>query len=226
MDFSYGSKLLRYPPGKIKPFCFALTLTVILISAGCFYKLNLERVSPLKVDLKDFQTIAFLPIQDAAGYPESGSNLYVFAQELLGKKGYTLMNPVKVSQSMEELGLTPLKLLSDPSSFIKANMHIQAKLLMMGTILEYRVEKSYLRSGAFQVWDRATYEYLALPTYYQGTCKMRLRLSMLDPEKSAFVWMAEGRVSGPSSSVEALGQKLIDRLLENLPSVHPTRNRS
>lgn len=216
---------MRYVLGKAKPFYSALAVTAILLSAGCIYKLNLQKVSPLDVDLKDFQPIAILPIQDAPGYPESGVNLYASAQDLLAQKGYTLISPFRVSQAMEDLDLTPLKLLSDLSSLIKANERIQAKLLMVITILEYRVEKSYVRSRDFQVWDGAVYEYWALPTYHQGTFQMRLRLSMLEPEKGSWLWKVEGMVSGPSSSVEALGQKLMDRLLENLPSLHPTPNR-
>jgi hypothetical protein len=213
---------LRHPRGKIKPFCSAVALTIALISGGCFHNLSVETVFPLNADLIDFQPIAILPIQDAPGYPESGSNLYVFAQDLLGKKGYILTNPAIVVQSMEKLDLTHPKLLSDPSSSIKANRHMQAKLMMIGTIVEYRLEKSSLRSGAVQVWNGATYEYLALPTYYQGTCNLKIRLSMLNPEKGSLVWMAEGRVSGPSSSVKALGQKLIALLWENFSSSLPT----
>ena len=217
---------MRYPPGKANPFYCVLALTGILLSAGCIYKLNLLRDSPLNVDLKDFQPIAILPIQDAPGYPESGVSVYTSAQDLLARKGYTLVNPVKVSQAIEGLNLKPLNLVSDPSSLIKANERIQAKLLMVGTRLEYRVEKSYVGPRDFQVWDGATYEYWALPTYHQGTFQMRLKLSMLEPEKGFLVWMAEGRVSGPSRSVGALGQKLIERLPEKLPSLHQISNPS
>ncbi|NWG75365.1 MAG: hypothetical protein HXY24_12270, partial [Rubrivivax sp.] len=198
---------MRYPLGKAKPFFSALALTAILFSAGCIYKLNLQKGSALEVDLRDFQPIAILPIQDAPGYPESGTNLYASAQNLLAKKGYTLINPGKISQAIAELGLTSLKWLSDPSSLIKVNERIEAKLLMIATILEYQVEKSYVRSRDFQVWDGSVYEYWALPTYHQGIFQMRLRLSMLEPVKGSLVWKTEGRVSGPSSFVEALGQK-------------------
>ena len=68
---------MRYRLGKAKPFYSALALTSILLSARCIYKLNLQRVSPPNVDLKDFQPVAILSIQDAPGYPQSGVHLRV-----------------------------------------------------------------------------------------------------------------------------------------------------
>lgn len=50
---------------------------------------------------------------------------------------------------------------------------------------------------------------------------MMLRLSLLDPEKGSVIWKAEGRISGPSSSMEDLAEKLVDGLLANLPSRLP-----
>jgi len=68
---------LRYRLGKAKPIYSALALTSILLSTSCNYKLNLKRLSPPNVDLKDFQPVAILSIQDAPTYPQSGVKLRV-----------------------------------------------------------------------------------------------------------------------------------------------------
>jgi hypothetical protein len=210
---------LRCRFGKTCLFVLSLALIIVLLSAGCIYRLKLDRSYPLKVNLKDFQPLAVLPIRDAAGYPESGVTLYLSAQHFLTQKGYTLVNPSEVARAMAELNLTPENLLSDPPALANSSKLMKARLLVVGTILEYRFQKSYVSSQDFQVWDGAVYQYRTLPTYHQGTCQMRLRLRMLDPEKGSLVWLAEGSTSGPSSSAEVLKEKLVERLLESLPSL-------
>lgn len=205
--------------GKPCLFIFSLALMIVLLSTGCSYRLKLDRSYPLKVNLKDFQPLAVLPIRDAAGYAESGVTLYLSAQHFLTQKGYNLVNPSEVVRAMAELNLTPENLLSDHPALAHASKLMKARLLVVGTILEYNFQKSYVSSQDVQVWDGAVYQYRTLPTYYQGTCQMRLRLRMLDPEKGSLVWLAEGSTSGPSRSAEVLKEKLVERLLESLPSL-------
>jgi len=186
--------------------------------------MDLGQVNGLNVDLQRLQPIALLPIQDFPGFPESGSNLVMTVQDLLARRGCTLIQPSATSQVLEEFDLSPQILLSAPSSLIKVNERLQAKLFLAGTILEYRVEKSFIRSQDFPIWDvwnGRGYEYRSLPTYHQGTCQMRLRLSLLEPERGSVIWKAEGRVSGPSSAIAALRKKLVEGLLENFPSLLP-----
>jgi hypothetical protein len=212
---------LRHQLGKGNLFASTPIFAAILLIAGCVYNLNLEKSSPLPGNPKDHQPIAVLPIQDASGYPQSGANLHSSARAVLAAKGYTLINAAEVSQALEELGLSPPALLSDQASLTKANERLRAKLLMVGTILEYRVQKSYMRPQAFQVWEGASYEYRTLPTYHQGTCQIGLKLRLVEPEKSSVVWIAEGRIRGPSTAAEVLGRRLVERLLENIPPLSP-----
>ncbi len=222
--FSPSGKLLPWPLGKSKIFGAALIFSLNILAPGCFYKMDLAKVNGRNVDLKSLQPIALLPIQDFPGFPESGSNLIIPLQDLLARRGCTLIQASATSQVLEELDLRPQILLSAPSSLMKVNERLQAKLFLVGTILEYRVEKSFLRSKEFPLWDvwnGRGYEYRILPTYHQGTCQMRLRLSLLEAERGSVIWMAEGRVSGPTSSIEALGRRLVQGLLENFPSLLP-----
>ena len=205
-------------------FLFLFSPLVMISLAGCFYNLNLDRSSPLEVNLKDYQPIAFLPIQEAPGFPESGSNLNDSIQARLAAKGIAFLNQEDVSPAIEELGLIPhtsQKLLAQSTSLRKLGERLKVKLILAGTLLDYHLQKSYVRSTAFQVWDGAMYDYRSLPTYYQGTCQIRLKLMLFDPEKGSVVWMAEGTVRGPSRSAESLGKKLVDRLLSDLPSLPP-----
>ncbi len=209
----------RLARGRI--LCWALILAINLPAAGCFYKLHLGEVDNRTVDLKSLQPIALLPIQDFPGFPESGSTLVTPIQDLLVKKGWTLIPPSQTSPVLEEFELRPQNLLADSSSLIMVNGRLHAKLFLVGTILGYRAEQSFIRSQDFPIWDvwsGTGYEYRSLPTYHQGTCQMTLRLSLLDPEKGSVVWKAEGRVSGPSRSIDDLAKRLAEGLLANLPS--------
>jgi hypothetical protein len=175
-------------------FCWAWIWAINLPAGGCFYKLHLGQVDDLTVDLKSLQPIALLPIQDFPGFPESGLTLVTPIQDLLVKKGWTLIQPSQTSPVLEEFELRPQNLLTDPSSLIKVNERLRAKLFLVGTILGYRAEKSFVRSQDFPIWDvwnGPGYEYWSLPTYHQGTCQMTLRLSLLDPEKGSVIWKAE-----------------------------------
>jgi hypothetical protein len=201
-----------------------LILIVTLLTGGCFSSLDLQKVSPLNGDLKNLQPIALLPIQDFPGFPESGTNLASPVQDFLGRIGYLLVKPSEVSQVLEELDLTPQNLLADPLSLRKVKERLQAKLFLVGSILEYRLKKSFIRPQdipIWDVWDAPGYKYQTLPTYHQGTCQITLRLSLLDPEKGSMIWTAEGTANGPSRSIPTLEKKLVEGLLGNLPSFLP-----
>jgi hypothetical protein len=222
--FSPRGKLLLWRLGKLKIFGAAFILSLNILPVGCFYKMDLAKVNGPNVDLQSLQPIALLPIQDFPGFPESESNLVMPLQDLLARRGCALIQASATSQVLEELDLRPQNLLAAPSSLMKVNERLQAKLFLLGTILEYRVEKSFIRSQEFPLWDvwnGRGYEYRTLPTYHQGTCQMRLRLSLLEADRGSVIWMAEGRVRGPSSSIEALSRKLVQGLLENFPSLLP-----
>jgi len=206
---------------QMRLWCGALIVPVALACAGCFYKLHLGKVDDLPVDLKGLQPIALLPIQDFPGFPESGATLAAPIQDLLAKKGWKLIPPSQTSPVLEDFDLGPQKLLADSSSLLKVNERLGARLFLVGTILEYHVEKSFIRSRDFPVWDvwsGAGYQYQSLPTYHQGTCRIMLRVSLLEPEKGSVIWRAEGAVSGPSSSIHELVNRLVEGLLATFPS--------
>lgn len=180
---------------KKSPWVFPLLLAIAFTFAGCLYNLDLEKVTPKPVAIKDYQPIAILSIPDASGYPGSGSDLYMALRLLLAAKGYRFL----------EMG--EAKVLDPP----------KARFLLLGQILEYSVQESYVRSESFPVWDGLQYEYRSLPTYHQGACQIRLLLRLLDQEKEAVVWRVEGRIRGPSQARKLLGQKLLERLLADIP---------
>lgn len=126
-------------------FCWTLLFAIQLPAVGCFYKLHLGEVDDPPVDLKSLQPIALLPIQDFPGYPESGSLLVTPVQESMVKKGWDMLRPSQTSPVLEEFDLRPQNLLAAPSSLMKVNERLHAKLFLVGTILEYRVEKSVIR---------------------------------------------------------------------------------
>ena len=197
-----------------------LLLAVFLLAPGCVYNLSLKRSSPLQVNLKDYQPLALLPIRDAPGYPESGARLDIELWDLLASKGYSLVNPKEVSQVLEEFP-SDQKLSSDQDLVQKIRPRLRAKILVVGTLLEYHVQKSYVRSQAFQVWEGPRYDYQFLPTYHQSMCQIKLMLRMLDMENGAVVWLAEGRADGPTHSADEMGKRLVDLLLEQIPPLPP-----
>jgi len=215
---------LHRPLVHSRIFFWALLFAIQLPAAGCFYKLHLGEVDDPPAGLKSLQPIALLPIRDFPGYPESGSILVTPVQESLVKKGWSLLRPSQTSPVLEEFELRPQDLLADPSSLMKVNRRLPAKLFLVGTILEYRVDKSFIRRQDFPVWDVGSgpgYEYWSLPTYHPGTCQMMLRLSLLDPEKGSVIWKAEGRISGPSNAMNDMAEKLVEGLLAKFPSRLP-----
>jgi hypothetical protein len=198
---------------------FFLILCFPLVFTGCFYNFQVEKSPPPKVDLKDYQPIAIFPVQNAPGYPESGANLSLWISALLSQKGYILIGSQEVSQTLEKLGLSTRQASMDPASLDRVNESLQAKLFLLPTILDYRLQKSSVGSKTFQQWDGATYETGALPTFYQGTFQLRVLLKLLDPRNGSVIWTIEGKVQGPSSAAESLGKNLVERLLEEIPVI-------
>jgi hypothetical protein len=173
----------------------------------------------MKVDPKEYQPIALIPIQDAPGHEESASNLYLLIRDSLTQKRYILINEAEVSRVLEETKMTALNLLSDRDSLMKMGDRLKARLLFIGALPEYRVQKSHLAPQTLQIWDGETFQERTLPTYYRGTSQIRLILRMYEVEKGEVVWRAEGTIRGPSHESEAYGRKLIESLLKDLPAV-------
>ena len=210
-----------FAPRRKALFASLGVLISYLSLGGCLYNLNVDKSFSREVNFKASQPVAILPIQDASGYPQSGSDLNSFIYTFLAAKGYNLIPPGEISAVLQEFGLTPPNLIANPSSLIKTNERLKAKLLITGTLLEYSLQKPYVRSESFQVWEGGRYEYRALPTYHQGTCQIRLMLRVLELEKGSVLWMAEGKIRGPSQAANNLGKRLVERLLDGLPSLPP-----
>ena len=211
-------------PGLVGVFRVIVISLLALLVGGCTSHVTLDRSSPLSINPEDYQPVALLPIADASGYPESGARLYSAVQGLLLEKQYALIDSTLVTRALEEVNLSPTQLLADPSSLKKFGERIMAKLLLTGTFLDFRIQKSYVSSKTFQVWDwdRLFYTDWILPTYHQGVCQIRLGLQMFDPGKDLMVWMAEGHGLGPAGSAVALERSLVQKLLEDLPSLPPS----
>ncbi len=188
---------------------------------ACLYRVNLETPVSSKVDLAEHQPLALLPIQDASGHPASGSSLYPIIRDSLEKKGYNLVEEVKVIRALEEMKLTSLLLLSDRDSLKKVAERLKAGLIMIASLPEYRVQKSRLGSQSVQAWDGESYSEQVLPTYFAGSSQIRLILRMFESEKGELVWMSGGTIRASRDSAEAYGRKLLERLLINLPPVSP-----
>jgi hypothetical protein len=209
--------LLRLQKYSI-PILAAICLSLL---GGCFYRVNLEPPVSPKVDPGKYQPLALLPVQDAAGQPASGSNLYPIIRDSLEKKGYSLVEEAEVVRTLEEMKLTSLLLLSDRDSLKKVAERLKAQVLMIATLPEYRVQKSRLGSQSVQMWDGESFTDQMLPTYFGGSSQVRLILRMFESEKGELVWMSEGTIQASRDSAEAYARKLAERLLKNLPSVSP-----
>lgn len=211
-------------PDLVRVLRLILVSILALLVGGCAFHVKQDRSSPLSINPEDYQPLALLPIADVSGHPESGANLYSAVQDILLEKRYTLVDPAKVTQALEELDFSPIRLVADPSALKKFRARVMAKLLLVGTVLDFRIQKSYVSSRTYQVWDwdRLFYNYWVLPTYHQGICQIRVSLQLFDPEKDALVWMVEGHGLGPARSAFALERSLAETLLEDLPSLPPS----
>jgi hypothetical protein len=215
------SKPLKKSAG-LNPYLLLL-LTFLLFGScwACFSRITLEPIVSLKIDPKEYQPVALLPVQPATGQPDSGSSLFPFIQDSLQKKGYTLVEEAAVSLALEEMDLTPQLLISDPDSRMKFGERLKAKLMMIGTLPEYRVQKSRWGSEATETWNSDSFSEVLLPAYFRGSSEIRLILRLFESKKGDLVWRSEGVIRVSSDSAESYDRKLAERLLENLPPASP-----
>jgi hypothetical protein len=218
-NFFPRSKPLRVFAGR-NPY---LLVILLLFSSpwGCFYRVTLEPPVSLKIDPKEYQPVALLPLHAAPAPTDPGAELYPFLRDSLEKKGYTLVKEAEVSEALEEMKLNPLLLLSDRDSRIKVGERLKAGLLMIGTLPEYRVQKSHLGSQSIEAFDGESFSALLLPTYFRGSSQVHLILRIFESKKGDLVWAAEGTIKASSDSAGPYSQKLADRLLQSLPPVSP-----
>jgi len=191
------------------------------LSGACLYRVNLEPPVSPKVDPAKYQPLALLPIQDASGHPASGMDLYPLLRDSLEKKGYNLVSEAEVASVLDEMKHASPLLLSDLDSLKKVAERLKAKLLMIATLPEYKVQKSRLGSQPVQMWDGETFTEQMLPTYFGGSSQIRLILRMFESEKGELVWMSEGTIHASRDSAETYARKLAERLLRGLPSLTP-----
>jgi len=207
----------RSDRNRIRIWLFIAALGAFILTSGCFTHLSVDRSTPPLIDFRDYQPMAILPIADVPAHPGSGSNLQRAIQEALEKKKFVLVAPERVGQVLLDLNQTPQGLLGDPGLLARFSEASGAKLIVVGALLDYRVQKSYFSSGTSQVWEGAFYEYQSLPTYHQGTCQMKVRLRVFEAQKGAGVWLAEGRGGGPSGSREKILRSLVEDLMKAVP---------
>jgi hypothetical protein len=211
-------------PIRNRNFFFPVLVSLFLfLPAGCFYRLDVEPPSSPNINPKDYQPVVLFPIPDASGQPESGADLSSFIRESLEKKGYVLVKQDAVSEILEEMKLTPALLLSDPDSLVKIGERLKAKLLIIGTFAEYKVQKAYWDAQTMRGWNREEYESLSLPTYHWGTSQIRLILRIFESETGAPVWVTEGSIRVSGNSTKLYGENLAERLLKDLPPVPPLK---
>ena len=197
------------------PLPASLILVALILPCGC-YHLAVDRSSPLRIDLKEFQPIAVLPLPAVRDDPKIASEISASVRDFLLEKGYLLVPPSVVNQGLEGIASSGSSLLSDSTSLHAFADRTRARLLLVASILEYHAQKSYISESTSQVWTGPVYSYETLPTYYQGMMDMRLALKLWDPQKNELVWMAEGHASGPTGTAALLAKGLVKRLLADL----------
>lgn len=207
---------------RSKPYLlFLLTFLLFGSSWACFYRVTLEPMVSLKIDPKEYQPVALLPVHSATGQPGSGSDLYPIIRDSLKKKGYLLVEEAAVSQALEEMELNPHLLISDQNSRMKFGERLKAKLLMIGTLPEYHVQKSHLGSQSVETWHSDSFSEMLLPAYFRGSSEIRLILRLFESNKGDLVWMSEGTIRASNDSAQTYERKLADRLLESLLPASP-----
>lgn len=189
------------------------------LSGACFYKVNLEPPLNPKVDMAKYQPLALLPLEDAPGHPASGSDLYPILRELLEKKGYGLVSELEVAGTLEEMKLNPLFLLSDIDSLKIFAGRLGARLLLIATLPEYKVQKARVGSKSVELWDGESFTDQMLPTYFGGSSQVRLILRIFESENGELVWRSEGTIRASRESAAFYAEKLAERLLTGLPSI-------
>ena len=223
--FSRGSKILNSSRKKFIGWFYLAACGFLFFTAGCFTRLQVDRPAPPLLDLKAHQPLAVLPVPDAPGYRYSGFRLQRATEEGLKEKNFTLVDQETLTQVFANLSQPVKDLSSDPALLARLRTALGSKLLVVGTFLSYRVQKSYISPTVTEVWPGAGSlpEYQSLPTYYQGTCAMKVRLQMLESEKGSVVWTAEGTGSGPSGSEERVLHALVEDLMKDLDPLPPKK---
>jgi hypothetical protein len=199
---------------------YLLLILFLFISPwGCFYRVTLEPAVSLKIDPREYQPVALLWLPAAPGTADAGSELYPFIRDSLRKKGYTLVKDAEVLEALEEMKLNPALLVSEQDSRIKICERLKARLLMIGFLPEYRVQKSYLGSQSFEAFDGKSFSDRLLPTYFRGSSQIHLILRIFEAQKGELVWLSKGTIRASSDSAGTYSRELADRLLQSLPSV-------
>ncbi len=195
-----------------------------LLLTGCLYRINRDTPRPLNQPMAG-QAVAVIPIPDAPARAGSGADLTSFIQDSLTQKGYSLVDPEVVQRTLDSLALIPSFLLSDPESLLKAAERMKAKYVLIGSLPDYRVQKSSWGSQTMErgVERQDSSDSLSLPTYFLGKSEIRLILRMFDSQTGSLVWRSEGTIRATGESAEAFGRKVAERLLKDLPSVHPAQ---
>lgn len=210
--------------GTAGPIPQLLLILLLFISPwGCFSRVTLEPAVSLKIDPREYQPVALLPLHAASGPADPGAELYPFLRDSLEKKGYNLVKEEEVLVALEEMKLNPALLVSEQDSRIKICERLKARLLMIGILPVYKIQKSYLGSQSSEVFDGDSFSDRLLPTYFRGSSQVHLVLRIFEAQKGELVWSSKGTIRASSDSAGTYSRKLADRLLQSLPPVSPPK---
>ena len=184
---------MRSRPKTRSGWLLLLPLGVLLLTPGCFTRLSVDKTAPPLLDLKNYQPVAILPIPDFRGHPGSGFNLQRMIEEGLTQKGFAVVAPERVINALMDLNQSPLSPSPNPNHLPRVGEALGSKILVVGSFLDYRLQKSYILLGHHPSLGWRLYGYQSLPTYHQGICQIRVRLQMIESEKGSTVWTAEGK---------------------------------
>jgi len=189
----------------------------LILAAGCLTRLAVDRSMRPAVDLNDYQPVAILPPADWPAFPDAGALLRTASREALKAKNFSLTEPEKAEQALQAMNLSAAEISRDAALQRRFGKSLQARIILVPILLDFRSQRSYISSSTTQVWHDGSYEYQSLPTYHQGVCEMKISLKMIDVEKGTVVWAAEGRGRGPSGSKEEILRRLVMDLTDGLP---------
>ncbi len=193
------------------PLLFLCGLIFFLCLGGCLYQLALEKPPGTysSFNLKS-SPLAIAPALDAPGFPESGKILTQSLHDLLQEKGFSLIWPphwaIPATSSLAILEANNLP------------ERLATNFLLKGSILEYAQEASAIGSAGFPAWQGTHDEYIFLPTYRQGYCYIRIKLTLWNLENKTVFWEREGKISGPSFARQSLLRRLLRHLCADFPS--------
>ncbi len=131
------------------------------------------------------------------------------------------MSELEVVTTLEDMQLTSFRLLSEPDSLKRVAAKLKARLLLISTLPEYKVQKARLGSKSVELWDGESLTDQMLPTYFTGSSQVRMILRMFEAEKGEVVWRTEGTIRASRDSAAFYAGKLAERLLASLPSIPP-----